>query len=391
MAHTTTITARDTSGHVTLAGRSVLMLGSNDYLGLSTDPDVTKAAAASLTSYGTGMTIYPVFVVSDEHRALEEELAQFLGVEAVMLTVSGGAANAVVLTGLVGDGDLIFSDADNHASTIDAGRLSRASVKPYRSRDAAHLAELLEVTKGHGRRLVITNSVFSMDGGLAPLAVIVDLCARRGARLVVDDAHATGVVGPAGRGSLSACDLPSGLPATFLTGSLSKALGGAGGGFVAGPRAEIDVLRSRARNYVFTQGMTSAATAAALAALRKHRAHPEIHRALWRNIAAVRSAAERHGMTLLPSDSAVLTLLVGDEEPARTLQARLLDRGIFAQAMTFPIVPKCAARLRIQPSASHQTTELEAAIAVMAEEFKLCECRPSASSQGITAKHAKPS
>lgn len=391
MAHVATIAARDTSGHMTLAGRRILMLSSNDYLGLSTDPDVTKAIVSSLESYGTGMTIYPVFAVSDEHRALEDELARFLGAEAVMLTVSGGAANAAVLTGLVGDGDLIFSDADNHASTIDAGRLSRAGVKSYRSRDTAHLAELLEATQGSGRRLVITNGVFSMDGGFAPLAGIVELCDRHGAQLVVDDAHATGVVGPAGRGSLPACGLSGGLPATFLTGSLSKALGGAGGGFVAGPRVRIEDLRARARSYVFTQGMTSAATAAALAALRKHVANPGIHHALWRNIEAVRTAAVRHGMTLLPSDSAVLTLLVGDEESAGTLQARLLDRDIFAQAMTFPIVPKGAARLRIQPSAAHQTNELEAAIAVIAEEFKLCACPPNASSPGTTAKRARKS
>src|SRR5262245_35060092 len=128
MSLVATIAARDTAGHVILADRQVLMLGSNDYLGLSTDSDAKKAIAASLESYGTGMTIYPVFVVSAEHRALEEELATFLGVEAVMLTASGGAANAVTLTGLVGEGDLILSDADNHASTIDAGRLSRADV-----------------------------------------------------------------------------------------------------------------------------------------------------------------------------------------------------------------------------------------------------------------------
>lgn len=391
MAHVATIAARDASGHVTLAGRQLLMLGSNDYLGLSTDPDITNAIAASLHAYGTGMTIYPVFVVSDEHRALENGLASFLGVETVMLTASGGAANAVALTGLVGDGDLILSDADNHASAIDAGRLSRASVKPYRSRDTAHLAELLEASQGQGKRLVITSGVFSMDGGLAPLAAIAELCALYSAQLVVDDAHATGVVGPVGRGSLPACGLSSGLPATFLTGSLSKALGGAGGGFVAGPRTEIDSLCTRARSYVFTQGMTSAATAAALAALRKHIANPQIHRALWRNIEVVRGAAKRHGLTLLPSDSAILTLLVGDEGFAKALQARLLDRDIYAQAITFPIVPKDAARLRIQPSAVHKTTELEAAIAVIAEEFKLCECPPNTSSPGTTAKRARNS
>jgi len=364
-----TISARDRHGHVMLGERRVLMLGSNDYLGLSTDPAITKAVAASVETYGTGLTIYPVFVVSAEHRALEAELAAFLGTEAAMLTLSGGSANAVALTGLVGEGDLIFSDADNHASTIDAGRLSRAAVKPWRSRDVGHLAELLEASPAPNR-LVITNGVFSMDGGLAPLADISALCAQHGAKLVVDDAHATGVVGPGGRGTLSASGLPNGMPATFITGSLSKAMGGAGGGFLAGPRGEIDELRQRARSYVFTQGMTSAATAAALAALRKHVGDPSVHQSLWRNIEAVRLAAVKHGLTLLPSHSAILTLLIGDEEAAAALQERLLERGIFAQAMTFPIVPKGAARLRLQPSAAHQTQDLETAIAVIAEEFK---------------------
>lgn len=370
MAPVATIAARAPAGHIVLGGRPVLMLGSNDYLGLAADPAVREAAAAALKTYGTGLTIYPVFVMSEEHRALEEELAAFLGTEAAMLTVSGGAANAVALTALAGEGDVILSDADNHASTIDAGRLSRATVKPYRSRDVDHLAELLETTSGGGQQLVITNGVFSMDGGIAPLAEIAALCTRYGARLVVDDAHATGVVGPEGRGSLAARGVPAGRPATFMTGSLSKALGGAGGGFLAGPADEIDELRSKARGYVFTQGMTSAATAAARAALRRHRSDPSIHQALWRNIGTVGAVATRHGLTLLPSESAILTLLVRDETTASNLQKRLLERGVFAQAMTFPIVPKGAARLRIQPSTAHETQDLEAAIAVIAEESK---------------------
>lgn len=370
MTHLATITARKARGHVALGGRRVLMLASNDYLGLSTDPAVLRAVAASIQTYGTGLAIYPVFVVSAEHRALESELASFFGVEAVMLTASGGAANAAALTGLAGEGDIILSDADNHASTIDAGRLSRAAVRPYRSRDMAHLAEQLEATRCEGRQLVITNGVFSMDGGLAPLGDIAALCARHGARLVVDDAHATGVVGPGGRGSLAASGLPCGLPATFLTGSLSKALGGAGGGFVAGPRTEIDELRQKARSYIFTQGMTSAATAAALAALRRHRTDAGILDALRRNIDAIGAAAEKHGLTLLPSKSAILSLLIGDEAAAIALQARLLERNIFVQAMTFPIVPKGAARLRIQPSTAHETADLEAAMTIIAEEFQ---------------------
>jgi glycine C-acetyltransferase len=370
MAKVAIVTGRDTRGHVILGGRRVLMLGSNDYLGLSTDPVVKSAAAAAVDAYGTGLTIYPVFVTSADHCALEEELAAFLGSEAAMLTASGGVANAIALTSLVGEDDIILSDADNHASTIDAGRLSRAAVKPYRSRDVEHLAKLLDATQGTRRRLIITNGVFSMDGGIAPLAEIAALCVRYGAKLVVDDAHGTGVVGPEGRGSMVARGLGSGSPETFLTGSLSKALGGAGGGFVAGPRAEIDELRLRARSYVFTQGMTSAATAAALAGLRRHANDLSINRALWHNVEAVRAAAINHDLTLMPSESAILSLLVGGEKTARMLQRRLLERGLFAQAITFPIVPQGAARLRIQPSAAHETRDLEAAVAIIAEEFK---------------------
>lgn len=223
-----TISARNRAGHLTLGGRVILMLASNDYLGLPTDPAVVAAACDACARYGTGMTIYPVFVTSDQHRTLERELATFLGVEAVLLTVSGGAANAAALTGLVEKGDLILSDADNHASTIDAGRLSRAEVVSYRTRDPLHLAELLAGAPATGKRLIITSGVFSMDGGIAPLAGIAGTCARHDALLVVGDAHATGVVGDGGKGSLSACGLAERMPGVFITGSLFKALGGAG-------------------------------------------------------------------------------------------------------------------------------------------------------------------
>ncbi|PKR48043.1 aminotransferase class I/II-fold pyridoxal phosphate-dependent enzyme [Thalassospira marina] len=369
MAKQNTITARDGTGHVMLGGRQILMLASNDYLGLSTDRRVIAAITASCARYGTGMTIYPIFVISDEHSTLEQELARFLGVEDVLLTVSGGAANAVALTGLVGEGDFIISDADNHASTIDAGRLSRAQVKPYKTRDMASARDVLASHAGQGRCLLVSNGVFSMDGGIAPLRDLVDLCEHHQAILVVDDAHATGVVGKNGRGSLSASGLPAGLSNVFVTGSLSKALGGAGGGFLGGPRDAIAALRRNARSYVFTQGMTSAACAAALAALRRLKGDPSLHQQLWHNIETLQKAARKHGLTLLPSESAIQTVLVGSEERAIATQHRLLEQGLFVQAMTFPIVPHGGARLRLQASAAHIPETLEDAIATIAQEL----------------------
>lgn len=203
------ITERDRKGYIQFDGQNVLMLASNDYLGLSTDPDVIAGATAACNRYGTGMAIYPAFITSDEHRALERELAKFLEVDAVILTASGGAANAVALTGLVGKGDIIFSDADNHASTIDAGRLSRADVIPFATRNPRDLRNRMSNVPKTGRKLIVTNGVFSMDGGLAPLVELIDICQEYDALLVVDDAHGTGVVGECGQGSLSAATVGS--------------------------------------------------------------------------------------------------------------------------------------------------------------------------------------
>lgn len=360
------ISGRSMDGRVTVDGADLLMLGSNDYLGLSTHPAVIAATVEALARYGTGCAIYPTLCGTELHSVVQDELAAFLGVEAALLFSSGGAANAGVLTTLAQEGDLIVSDRRNHASIIDGARHSRASVMIYESCDVRDLERVLTAHQGHPRKLVITDGVFSMEGRMAPVTEILGLCRRHGATLIVDEAHATGVVGPGGKGSLPALDIANAATDIMLTGSLSKALGSAGGGFVAGPRELIEIVATRARSYIFTQGMTTAALASTLAAVRLARLDPSILERLWSNVAAFRGALEKSGVSIMQSDSAILSASIGDEEDAATISSVLRFRGLFVPALFFPIVAKGDARLRMQISAAHDPAQLEMAASTIA-------------------------
>ena len=354
-------------GRAVVDGVDMIMLGSNDYLGLSTDPRVIAASGAALGTYGTGACLYPVFATTPLHEALADALAAFLGTEAAMLYGSGGAANAGVLTTLVEAGDVILSDRLNHASIIDGCRLSRADVLAYGNRDAADLARVLNGTARAGRRLIITDGIFSMEGGAAPLGELYALARAHEAVLVVDEAHATGVVGPRGAGTAPLCGLANDAPGLVLTGSLSKALGGASGGFVAGPRAIIDRLKAGSRGWIFSMGMTTANAAAALAAVEIVSAETALFERLQANVGAMRAALGARGLAVHPSDSAILALAVGDEERARGLAGALRARGVYAPAVTYPIVARGEARLRLQVSAAHDPADLERAAGILAE------------------------
>jgi 7-keto-8-aminopelargonate synthetase-like enzyme len=364
------IDSRSPDGRISLDGVDTLMLGANDYLGLSTHPAVLTAAAEAMRRYGTGAAIYPALCMTALHTQLQERLASFLGVEAALLFSSGGAANAAVLATLAGEGDLIVSDQRNHASIIDGARASRAAVTTYATCDAEDLARALFEHAAVLRKLVITDGVFSMEGRLAPLEAIVDQCGRHKALLVVDDAHATGVLGPQARGSLTACGIANAGAAIVLTGSLSKALGGAGGGFAAGPIALIDELSARGRSYIFTQGMTTAAVASTLAAIDVLQSEPGLLELLWNNVALFRQALSDEGVAALPSDSAILSLPVGDEARAEAISLGLRRSGVFAPAMTFPIVARGNARLRTQVSAAHRPSDLRMAAGTIAETLR---------------------
>ncbi|MGL4286993.1 MAG: aminotransferase class I/II-fold pyridoxal phosphate-dependent enzyme [Phreatobacter sp.] len=353
-------------GRVVLDGADMIMLGANDYLGLSTDERVLAATGEALRRYGTGTGLYPVFATTPLHEALREGLAAFLGVEAVALFSSGGAANAGVLTTLVEAGDAIISDRLNHASIIDGCRLSRADVLAYGHRDVAALRQALVKAGPARRKLVVTDGIFSMEGGAAPLAEIHALARRHDALLVVDEAHALGVVGPAGRGTAPLAGLANDLPGLVLTGSLSKAMGGASGGFVAGSHAVIDAILGRCRSWIFTMGLTTANAATALAALDICRTDAAPRERLWANLDHVRAAFRFYGLDCFDSDSAITALKIGDEERARQVSEALREAGVYAPAVTFPIVARGEARLRIQVSAAHTTSDLDEAAAALA-------------------------
>lgn len=360
---------RRRGGRILLDGIDTIMLGANDYLGLSTDERVLAATSEALRLYGSGTGIYPVFATTPLHEALAENLASYLGVEAVALFSSGGSANGGVLTTLVGAGDVIISDRLNHASIIDGCRLSRAEVETYENRNVAGLRRALEGTRRAKRRLIVTDGIFSMEGGAAPLPEIQALAREFDALLMIDEAHATGVVGPGGIGTAPLYGLSNGAPDMLLTGSLSKALGGASGGFVAGPRALIETLKAKSRSWIFTMGMTTANAATALTALKLCRDDPGPRERLWRNIAHLREALCFYALACHDSDSAITALKVGGEERARAMTMRLTRAGVFAPAVAFPIVAQGEARLRLQVSAAHKTAELDEAAAALATAF----------------------
>lgn len=360
---------RRCGGRILLDGVDTIMLGANDYLGLSTDERVLAATNEALRLYGSGTGIYPVFATTPLHEALAENLASFLGVEAVALFSSGGSANGGVLTTLVGAGDVIISDRLNHASIIDGCRLSRAEVETYENRNITGLRRALEGTRRAKRRLIVTDGIFSMEGGAAPLPEIQALAREFDALLMIDEAHATGVVGPGGTGTAPFCGLANGAPDLLLTGSLSKALGGASGGFVAGSRLLIERLKAQSRSWIFTMGMTTANAATALTALKICRDDPGPRERLWRNVAHLREALRFYALACHDSDSAITAVKVGGEERARAMTTRLTRAGVFAPAVSFPIVAQGEARLRLQVSAAHATAELDEAAAALATAF----------------------
>ena len=345
-------------------GRRVLLLASNNYLGLATDPRVVDAAAEAAKRWGAGSGSARLISGGVRlHDELEARLAAFKGTEAALLFSSGYLANLGTISALVGRGDAIFSDELNHASIIDGARLSGAHVHVYRHADPTHLDELLASSVAE-RRLVVTDAVFSMDGNLAPLAAIADACDRYGAILMVDEAHATGVVGPGGRGAVAAAGLAGRVP--VVMGTLSKALGAAGG-FIAGSSDLIAYLRNRARAFIFDTAMPAPVAAAALAALDVVEAEPQrgeharaLAQRLWSGLAAA-------GFTVgLAPAAAIVPLVVGEATAALAMSAALLTQDVLVPAIRPPSVAPGTARLRATVMATHTDEQIDAAVRAFA-------------------------
>ena len=350
--------------HVLLDGKPVLLLCSNNYLGLADHPRVREAAADAAMRWGVGAGASRlVSGTMTIHRRLEERLAEFKGRETALLFGSGYLANAGAIAALARPGDVIFSDELNHASIIDGCRLSRAEVFVYDHGDVEHLAWGIGEAEGRGA-LIVTDSVFSMDGDVAPLAEIVELAHRRRLRVLVDEAHATGAVGPGGRGALADAGLED--QVDVIVGTLGKALGSYGA-FVACDRELARYFVNSARTFIFSTAPSPPAVAGALAALGLLESRPRLVDRLRTNSGVLRDALEREGFDIRGSRTQIVPLVVGDASLAMRICEAALGRGVFAQAIRPPTVAPGSSRLRLAVMASHREEELRSAARTLAQ------------------------
>jgi len=349
--------------HVLLDGKPVLLLCSNNYLGLADHPSVRQAAADAAMRWGVGAGASRlVSGTMTIHRRLEERLAAFKGRESALLFGSGYLANAGTIAALARPGDVIFSDQLNHASIIDGCHLSRAEVFVYDHCDTEHLAWGIAQAEGRGA-LIATDSVFSMDGDVAPLTEIVELAQRWGLRTVVDEAHGTGTLGPGGRGALAEAGIEDQVDA--IVGTLGKALGGYGA-FVACDQQMARYLVNAARTFIFSTALPPPAVAGALAALELLQERPRRVQKLAANAATLRGALAAEGFSVRDSRTQIVPLVIGDAGRAMRICEGALRRGVFAQAIRPPTVPPRTSRLRLAVMATHREEELRAAARIIA-------------------------
>jgi 8-amino-7-oxononanoate synthase len=345
---------------LTLDGREVINFSSNNYLGIANHPALAAAAKAAIDRYGCGSGASRLISGNMAlHEELETKLAQFKNTEAALVFNSGFQANSGILATLMGEGDVIFSDALNHASIIDGCRLSRAHTQVYGHGDLDQLAAQLKIAPGGARKLIVSESIFSMDGDQAPLVGIVELAEKFGAMVMVDEAHATGIFADNGAGVVAKLDLTERV--TVQMGTLGKALGGFGA-YVAGSRGLRDLLINRCRSFIFTTALPPAVMAMALAALDLVRQEPQRRAALWANCRRLNQGLTKLGFALGPSASPILPLMVGDAKKCMELCERLLEHGVFAQGIRPPTVPPGTSRLRITLMATHTEEQIDRAL-----------------------------
>jgi 8-amino-7-oxononanoate synthase len=343
---------------VTLDGKQVLLLCSNDYLGLANHPKVRGAAAEAAMRWGAGAGASRLISGNMQpHSRLEKRLAAFKGYESALLFGSGYLANTGTIAALAKEGEVVFSDELNHASIIDGCRLSRAETFVYRHGDVEHLSWGLRKA-GERAALIVTDGVFSMDGDVAPLTALTELARRHGCRLMVDEAHATGAIGPGGRGSVAAAGLSG--EVDVVMGTLGKALGSYGA-YVCANRETTDYLLNAARTFVFSTALPPSVAAAGLAALELLEAQPERVERLAVNARTLRHALAREGLEVNRSETQIVPLPVGDAGTAMDLCERILERGAFAQGIRPPTVPEGSSRLRFTVMSTHRREELERA------------------------------
>ncbi len=344
-------------------GRSLINFGSNNYLGLAEHPRVKTAAIRAIEREGVGAGASRLLTGDRAaHDELEAALARLKGAEAALVFTTGYHANLGVIPSLMGRGDLILADRDCHASLIDGCRASGARLRVYRRDRLDHLRTILTRRPVTGRALIVTDSVFSMEGDLAPLPDLATLAERHDALLLVDDAHATGVLGPRGTGSSEHWNLRD--RPIIQMGTLSKALG-ALGGFVAGPRILIDYVLNRARTFIYTTALPAAIAAAALEAVRVLEDEPERRERLWANTRQWRDGVRALGFDTLGSASPIIPLRIGNDALALRVSAALGEDGVYAPAIRPPTVPAGTARLRTSVLATHTSDDLALALTAL--------------------------
>lgn len=347
---------------VAMGGREMLNLCANNYLGLADDPRLVAAAGAAMAGHGYGMaSVRFICGTQDLHRHLEARIAGFLGKDDSILFAACFDANGGLFEPLLGPEDAVISDSLNHASIIDGVRLSKARRYRYANSDMADLEAQLVAARADGARFVMiaTDGVFSMDGYLARLPEITALAARHGALVMVDDCHATGFMGPEGRGTAA----HFGVEVDILTGTLGKALGGALGGYIAGPQAVIDLLRQRARPYLFSNALPPAVVGAGLAALDIVEAADGLRAQLFANARYWRAGLADAGFTLLEGEHPIVPVMLGEASLAQGMAQALAVRGVHVAGFFFPVVPKGAARIRTQMNARLTRDDLDFGLA----------------------------
>jgi glycine C-acetyltransferase/8-amino-7-oxononanoate synthase len=363
-----TITSNQ-EAHVTIGGKDYISFSSNNYLGLASHPKVKESAINAIKLYGCGAGASRLIVGTMElHAKLEERIALFEDKPAAILFCTGYVANVGVITSIVGPGDAVIVDHLNHASIIDAARLSGAKLLVYPHKDMKKLESILKRYKEYKKRLIVTDTVFSMDGDFAPLPEIVKLAKKYDAMTMVDEAHATGVIGEGGRGVCEYFGVSQDID--IVMGTLSKAVGGLGG-FVVGSQELISYLHNKARSFIYTTALPPAVCAAAITAFDIIEKESELRHKFWERVALVRDGLKDIGFNLVSTESHILPVIIGNEKTAMEMSRYLYENGVLVPGIRYPTVAKGNARLRITVMVTHTRKDITRLLSVLEEAKKI--------------------